>query len=133
MIDRWNVGIGDTVAKHLEGEYVLYKDYKAEKQEPICERHTAPGAVAAAKHVMMLLADNTPHGPIEYEQCLKVVGGAIAGHFEPSVPVSKLESILAASSERFGKALIVSGLQRLREDIRKAIHAAEQPTGEKDD
>ena len=35
----------------------------------------------AAQHVMMILADNTPHGPAEYKECLKVVTGAIAGYF----------------------------------------------------
>ncbi len=48
-------------------------------------------ATVAAQRVMMMLADNTPRGPVEYEQCLKVVTDAIAGCFpEPSVPVSEL-------------------------------------------
>ena len=39
----------------------------------------------AAQHVMMILADNTPHGPAEYKECLKVVTGAIAGYFSPGM------------------------------------------------
>lgn len=50
-------------------------------------------AMEAARRVMMLLANNPPHGPAEYEQCLKVITDAIARHFpcDPSVPVSEPE------------------------------------------
>lgn len=53
-------------------------------------------AEKAAMHVMMILADNTPHGPTEYAKCLKVVTGAIASYFpDPSVPVSELKEMLS--------------------------------------
>ena len=37
-----------------------------------------PWVKKLAQHVMMVLAHNTPHGPTEYEQALKVISSIIA-------------------------------------------------------
>lgn len=61
---------------------VLYEDTKA------VQAHTSEGQLlvgsnspADLMNVPEEVTDNTPHGPAEYKECLKVVTGAIAGYF----------------------------------------------------
>ena len=52
-----------------------------------------PWVKKLAQHVMMVLAHNTPHGPTEYEQALKVISSIIADDIAAHAPKASLSAI----------------------------------------
>ena len=77
-----------------------------------------PWVKKLAQHVMMVLAHNTPHGPTEYEQALKVISSIIADDIAAHAPD---EGCFKSTEPRGPVVIEISKLSKVCADAMRQI------------